>query len=64
MTDDQREGIIDLALVTLGAVAAYYVWRTPPLRRVAWQLLKYGVIAAPAMVWQETTRAWAETAHN
>jgi hypothetical protein len=64
MTDDQREALLDLALVGLGAVVALYIMRTPSLRRTTWRLLKYGLFtAAPAVVWQETTRAWAETAH-
>lgn len=56
---------MDLVLVCLGAVAAYYVLTTPSLRRSAWRVLKFGLFtAAPTYVWQETTRAWAETAHN
>ena len=63
MTDDQREALVDLALVGLGAVAVYYVLKTPSLRRTAWQLVKYGLFtAAPTYLWQETTRAWAESA--
>jgi hypothetical protein len=63
MTDDQREALVDLVLVCLGAVAAFYVIKTPPLRRAAWRLLKYGLFtAAPAYVWEETTRAWSESA--
>ncbi len=63
--DDQREALVDLVLVCLGAVAAYYVVKTPSLRRGAWRMLKFGLFtAAPTYVWQETTRAWAETAHN
>jgi hypothetical protein len=63
--DDQREALVDLALLGLGAVAAYYVLKTPSLRRAAWHLLKYGIVtAAPTVLWQETTRAWAESAHR
>ena len=63
--DDQREALVDLALVGLGAVAAYYVLKTPSLRRAVWHLLKYGIVtAAPTVLWQETTRAWAESARR
>ena len=63
--DDQREALVDLALVGLGAVAVYYVLKTPSLRRAAWHLLKYGIVtAAPTVLWQETTRAWAESARR
>ena len=63
MTDDHARALADVAVVGLGAVAAYYVVRTPPLRRAAWRLLKYGVLtAAPGYVWREITHAWAESA--
>jgi hypothetical protein len=63
MTDDTRGALADLALIGVAAVATYYVARTPSLRRAAWQLLKYGLFtAAPTFLWQETTRAWAESA--
>lgn len=62
---ERAEALADLALVALGAVAAIYILRTPPLRRLAWRGLKYGLFtAAPALLWQETTRAWAESAHH
>ena len=63
MTEDQAQALKDLAMVALGAVAAVYVLRTPSLRRAAWRALKYGVFtAAPRLVWQETTKAWAASA--
>jgi hypothetical protein len=47
----------------IAALVTYYVVRTPPLRRAAWQLVKYGLFtAAPTALWRETTRAWAESA--
>lgn len=61
---ERSEALADLALVALGAVAAIYVLRTPPLRRLVWRGLKYGLFTAgPTLLWQETTRAWAESAH-
>jgi hypothetical protein len=60
---ERSAALADLALVALGAVAVIYVLRTPPLRRIVWRGLKYGLFtAAPALLWQETTRAWAESA--
>ena len=62
MTDDTRGAIVDLALLGVAAAAVYVVVRTPSLRRAAVRLLKYGLFtAAPAYLWQETTRAWAES---
>jgi hypothetical protein len=52
-------------VIGVGAVAVYLVGRNPQLRRAVWRLLKYGVFtAAPRVLWQETTRAWSESAHN
>lgn len=60
MREDHKQALVDLTVVGLGAVAAVYVWRTPSLRRMAWRLLKYGALtAAPQLVRQEVTRAWA-----
>ena len=62
MTDDTRGAIVDLALLSVAAVAVYVVVTTPSLRRATWRLLKYGLFtAAPTYLWQETTRAWAES---
>ena len=63
MTDDTRGAIADLALVGVAAIALYVVVTTPSLRRTAGRLLKYGLFtAAPTYLWQEVTRAWAESA--
>ena len=57
MTDDTRAALLDLAMVSIAAVAAVYVLKTPSLRRV----LTYALFtAAPQYLWRETTRAWAE----
>jgi hypothetical protein len=65
MTDDHAQALVDLAVVAIGAVAAVYVLKTPSLRRGVWHALRYGLFsAAPALLWQETTRAWGESAHN
>ena len=63
MTDDDRAALIDLAIVSAASLAAYLVFRNPQLRRTAWRALKYAAFtAAPRLMWQETTRAWEESA--
>jgi hypothetical protein len=65
VTDDTRGAIIDLALLGVAVVAVYVVVTRPPLRRSSWRLLKYALLTAlPTYVWQETTRAWAESANR
>lgn len=60
MTDDTRGALLDLALVGAATAAVYLIASNPPLRRMAWRALKYGLFtAAPTLLWQETTRAWA-----
>ena len=61
MTDDHAQALIDLAVVGFGVVAVVYVLRTPSLRRATWRVLKTSLFhTAPAFLWRETTRAWAE----
>lgn len=63
MTSDARGAIADLAVLGAVSVALYFVATRPPLRRVVWRALKYGVgTAAPSLLRQEITRAWAESA--
>jgi hypothetical protein len=62
VSDDTRDVLVDLVLLGVAAVAVSVVVRNPSLRRATWRLLKYGLFtAAPTYLWQETTRAWAET---
>ena len=62
MTDDTRGAMIDVALLGVAAVAVYFVVKRPALRRTTWRLLKHGLFtAAPTYLWQEITRAWAES---
>jgi hypothetical protein len=64
MTDDTRGAIADLAILGVAGVAVYIVATRPPLRRMAWRLVKYALFtAAPTYLWQETTRAWSESAN-
>lgn len=65
MTSDHTRALADLAVAAIGAAAAIYIMRTPPLRRLAWRLTKYGVgTILPGYLIQETKRAWAETSPN
>jgi hypothetical protein len=60
MRDDTRGALADLAVAGAASIALYVLARNPPLRRAVWRALKYGVFtAAPTLLWQETTRAWA-----
>jgi hypothetical protein len=63
MTNDTRAAITDLAVLGVATFAAYYIARTPPLRRMAWRLIKFGLFTAgPTIVRNEVTKAWAESA--
>jgi hypothetical protein len=63
MREDTRGAIADLAVLGAVSVALYFVATRPPLRRVVWRALKYGVLtAAPTLLRQEVTRAWAASA--
>jgi hypothetical protein len=63
MTDDNRRALVDLVVVGVASVAAYFVLRDAQRRRTAFRLLKHVTMtAAPRLVWEETTRAWAESA--
>ncbi len=65
MQEDHARALVDLAVVSVGAVAAIWILKTPSLRRAAWRLLTYALFtAAPSYLWRETTRAWAESAHE
>lgn len=65
MTSDRISTVADLAVEAIVVVAAIYVMRTPPLRRLAWHLTKYAIgTILPGYLLYETKRAWAETARN
>jgi hypothetical protein len=53
------------ANVLMGAAAigiAYYVIRTPPLRRLAWRLASTALtISLPTWLGKEISQAWAES---
>jgi hypothetical protein len=62
MTDDNAAWVADLIIAAAVVGAAYYVVKTPPLRRLAWRL---GVAALtgtiPAWLGHEIRRAWVES---
>jgi hypothetical protein len=62
MTDDTGDATIDLAVLGVAALVVYVLATKPAVRRTTWRLVKYVVFtAAPTYLWQEVTRAWAES---
>ena len=63
MTEQQAERFANLCIGIAAIGAAYYVLKTPGLRRVAWVLAR-NVIAgtAPAWLLSEAMRSWDESA--
>jgi hypothetical protein len=57
-----------VATVVLGAAivgAAYYVLKTPSLRRLAWRLTATGLtVTLPAWLRREIEEAWTESGHR
>lgn len=62
MTEDQARVAANVVLGAAAIAAAYYVWRTPPLRRVAVQAARTWA-AGPLAAWvaTEMRRAWDES---
>lgn len=59
MTERQAERIADIAIGMALAGAAYYILKTPGLRRMAWGLTRNAVAGtAPAWLMAEALRAW------
>jgi len=65
MTEQQARTTANVVMIAAAAGAAYYVLRTPPLRRVAWQLARTWV-RGPLAVWAvtEVRRAWEQSAQH
>lgn len=62
MTRTTARSVANVVLATAGVAAAYVVFTTPPLRRVALRAARIwlgGVI--PAYLLKETGRAWMES---
>jgi uncharacterized protein (DUF2236 family) len=61
MTNDRAEQVANVLLTVAVVGAAYYVARTPPLRRLAWRLMVTAVTGAlPAWIGREVQHAWSE----
>jgi hypothetical protein len=62
MTNDRAEQVANVLLVAAAVGAAYYVARTPPLRRLAWRLAVTAItVSLPAWIGREVQHAWSET---
>jgi hypothetical protein len=63
MTQRQAEKVANLLIGAAAVGAAFYVLKTPALRRMVWGLARNALTAAgPAWVMAETRRGWAESA--
>ena len=59
MTEQQAERVANVVIGLAVAGAAYYVLKTPQLRRIAWGLLRTAVAGSgPAWLIAETKRGW------
>jgi hypothetical protein len=59
MTEHQAERVADVALALAAVGAAFFILKTPRLRRIAWELLRGAVVGSgPAWVIAETRRGW------
>lgn len=62
MTQSTAEKLANLALGAAVVGAAWYVIRTPPLRRAAWRLAVAGLTgSAPAWFRREIEQGWHES---
>jgi len=63
MTSSTAHSVANVALVTAGVAAAYVVLTTPPLRRLAFQRIKWWLGASvPVFLMSQVRTAWAESA--
>lgn len=65
MTEHQARATANVVMAAAAVGAAYYVLRTPPLRRAVWQMARRWA-AGPAAVWlvSEVRRAWDASARD
>lgn len=62
MTEDTARRIATLVLGAAALGVAYYVLRTPPLRRAVWRLaVSAATTTLPAWFARELERAWTES---
>lgn len=63
MTEQQAERVANIVLGLAAAGAAYYILKTPQLRRIAWGLVRTAMVSSgPAWVIAETMRGWNDGA--
>jgi hypothetical protein len=63
MRQEAADRIATALLVAGSLVGAWFVWRNPRLRGLAWDLTKYGVVTAlPAYLSREVRDAWRDSA--
>jgi hypothetical protein len=62
MTERQAEKVANVLIGVAALGAAFYVLKTPALRRMVWGLTRNTLTAtAPAWLMTETRRAWDES---
>jgi hypothetical protein len=62
MTEETTRKIANVILGAAAVGAAFYIARTPPLRKVAWRLAVAAVTGTiPAWLAREVRDAWAES---
>jgi hypothetical protein len=62
LTDDNARKLANVILGAAALAVAYYVVRTPPLRRLAWRLTVTAVTGTlPAWFNRELRQAWADS---
>ena len=62
MTDETARRVANVILGAAALGAAFYIARTPPLRRAAWRLAVAAVTGSiPAWFAREVRDAWAES---
>jgi hypothetical protein len=63
MTDATARTVANVILGAAAVTAAWYVARTPPLRRVALGLIRTGLtVTLPAYLFREVQAAWQQSA--
>jgi hypothetical protein len=62
MTDENARKVANVILGAAALGAAFYIVRTPPLRRIAWRLAVAAVTGTiPAWLAREVREAWTES---
>ncbi len=62
MTSENARTVANVMLVSAGVAAAYVVWTTPPLRRLAFRAARLWLGASvPGYLADQTRRAWVES---